>query len=103
MRRKNRILLLSLAAVLTLGAGACAPSAPDTGQTKAQAGTEASAGMESLVGTESPAGTEGALVDIDDTMVSLDSKPQKSLVRVPTASGMVTYENDTVSVRSLGS
>ena len=76
MRKKNGILLLSLAAVLTLGAGACVPSARDTGQTKAQAGTEVSAGTESL------AGAEGALVDIDDSLVSLDSKPQKNLVRI---------------------
>jgi len=98
MRKKNRILLLSLAAVLTLGAGACAPSAPDAGQTKAQAGTEVSAGTESLAGAESSAGAEGALVDIDDSLVSLDSKPQKNLVRIPTASRTVTYGNDTVSV-----
>lgn len=42
--------------------------------------------------------TGQSLVFIDDGAVPLYSKPQGSLVRVPTASGSVTYGNSTVAV-----
>ena len=89
MKRKRWIPLLSAAAALTLGTGACA-AAPGAGQVKEP--------VESQMESESPPGTEKVLTNIDDNRVSLDSKPQKNLVRVPKASGTVTYGNDAVSV-----
>lgn len=42
--------------------------------------------------------TEGQLAVIEDSAVPLYSKPQGSLVRIPTASGAVTYANGPVTV-----
>ncbi len=82
MRKKRWTFLLSVAAViLVLGTGGCATADPGASQAE----------------SESPEETK-ELLDIDDDMVSLDSSPGKSLVRVPEASGTVTYGNDTVSV-----
>ena len=90
MRKKRWLLLFGAVTVLTLGTGACAASAPDAGQAKEP--------VESQVQSDSTAETKEILAKIDDNMVSLDSGPQKNLVRVPTASGTVTYGNDMVSV-----
>ena len=81
MRKKRWAFLLSGAAViLTLGTGGCA-AAPGASQAESETHEQ----------------TNG-LSRIDDDMVSLDSRPEKSLVRVPEASGTVAYSNDTVSV-----
>ncbi len=90
MKKRKRILLLCAAAALVLGTAACGAADPGAGQ-----GTEP---VESQAESDSPAGTKEVLAEIDDNMVSLNSGPQKNLVRIPTASGDVTYGNDTVSV-----
>lgn len=89
MRKKKWTLLLcSMAVVLILGAGGCGgpASAGDSRQTEPK--TE----------SESSYKPEESLTDIDDNMVCLNSSPQKTQVRVPEASGTVTYSNDMVSV-----
>ncbi len=97
MRNMRMILFLTCAAVfLAMGTWACGAPAPAPGA--GQAETEMEAGMESGIESESPYETEEPLTDIEDSKVSLDSRPQKGLVRVPTASGTVTCGNDTVSV-----
>ncbi|MCI9362163.1 MAG: transglutaminase domain-containing protein [Hungatella sp.] len=91
MRKKRWTLLLSaMAAILILGTGACAKTAPDAGQIEK--------GMELKTESESRNETKEPLADIDDNMVCLNSSPQKTQVRVPVASGTVTYGNDMVSV-----
>ena len=62
MKRKRWIPLLSAAAALTLGTGACA-AAPGAGQVKEP--------VESQMESESPPGTEKVLTNIDDNRVSL--------------------------------
>lgn len=89
MRKKRRTLLLSaMAAVWILGTGGCAKTAPDAGQIDKRMETE----------SESRSETKDSLTDIDDNRVCLNSGPQKTQVRVPVASGIVTYGNDMVSV-----
>ncbi len=108
---KKWVLFLSgTAAALALGAGGCAAGsgshAAAGGETAVQAGTaetEAEAedetkAMETTEQAASAGETEELLAVIDDEMVPLYSKPQGSLVRIPTASGTVTYGNGTVSV-----
>lgn len=112
MKKKWVLFLSGTAAALALGAGGCAAGsgshAAAGGETAVQAGTaetEAEAededetkAMETTEQAASAGETEELLAVIDDEMVPLYSKPQGSLVRIPTASGTVTYGNGTVSV-----
>lgn len=82
MKKRRTLFLSGAAVILVLGTGACA--AEDSGAGQAE--------------SESPVKTQELLSDIDDGMVSLNSGPRESQVRVPTASGTVTYGNDLVSV-----
>ncbi len=82
MKKRWTLFFSGAAVLLILGTGACA--AEDSGAGQAE--------------SESPVRTQELLTDIDDSMVSLDSEPRESQVRVPTASGTVTYDNDIVSV-----
>lgn len=91
MRKKRWMLTLSCAAIiLVLGTEACGASAPNASQMDSE--------IKSETETESPYETKESLTDIKDDAVSLNSSPQKGLVRVPTASGTTTYGNDLVTL-----
>ena len=89
MKRKRWIPLLSAAAALTLGTGACA-AAPGAGQVKEP--------VESQMESESPPGTEKVLTNIDDrkTWCEFPKRPGLSLTAMiqylwmPPMSGTVT-------------
>ena len=88
MKKKRWVLFLGgTAAVLTLGTGACTGS-----------NTQPSSAEETVIQAVTEEVPVESLVAIDDDIVPLYSKPQGSLVRVPTASGTVTYGNGPVSV-----
>lgn len=88
MKRRQWTVFLGGAAVCAaLGIGGCAPAAGQAGTTAAQTQAE----------TALPE-TSGELAVIEDSAVPLYSKPQGSYVRIPTASGSVTYANGPVTV-----
>lgn len=88
MKRRQWTVFLGGAAVCAaLGIGGCAPAAGQAGTTAAQTQAE----------TALPE-TSGELAVIEDNAVPLYSKPQGSYVRIPTASGSVTYANGPVTV-----
>ncbi len=78
MKEKRTLLLCGTAVILVLGTGACASADVGAGRTE----------------SEAPAKTEESFTDIDDDRVSLNSGPRESQVRVPEASGTITYGND---------
>ena len=78
MKEKRTLLLCGTAVILVLGTGACASADVGAGRTE----------------SEAPAKTEESFTDIDDDRVSLNSGPRESEVRVPEASGTITYGND---------
>ncbi len=88
MKRRQWTVFLGGAAVCAaLGIGGCAPAAGQAETTAAQTQAE----------TALPE-TAGELAVIEDSAVPLYSKPQGSYVRIPTASGSVTYANGPVTV-----
>lgn len=78
MKKKRTLLLGGAAVILVLGTGACASADAGAGRTE----------------SEAPAKTEESFTDIDDDRVSLNSGPREIQVRVPEASGTITYGND---------
>ena len=100
-KRRWMVLLGGMIFVLALGAGACAVSEkPVEMEEDIQVRQVTPEAMENVLQEEvNEAEKEGELlVAIDDGAVPLYSKPQGSLVRVPTASGSVTFDNGKVAV-----
>lgn len=114
MRRRQWTLLLGAAATAAaLGMGGCASSEVRQAGSQMTAALETAAQGEKSAAAPEASGAEKAAADaeeaaaeeagqqlavIEDGLVPLYSKPQGSLVRVPTASGTVTYSNGPVTV-----